>query len=77
MEQPPEASRSAWPLPLHDSIDALGAAMDDAAEALPGRELCGYQMLRRISSHGPIMTSTPSTRRLLDVRGSARLERER
>ena len=37
MEQPPE-SRSAWPLPLHDSIDALGAAMDDAAEALPGRE---------------------------------------
>ena len=38
MEQPPEASRSAWPLPLHDSIDALGAAMDDAAEALPGRE---------------------------------------
>ena len=38
MQQPPEASRSAWPLPLHDSIDALGAAMDDAAEALPGRE---------------------------------------
>ena len=38
MAQPPEASRSAWPLPLHDSIDALGAAMDDAAEALPGRE---------------------------------------
>ena len=31
-------SRSAWPLPLHDTIDALGAAMDDAAEALPGRE---------------------------------------
>ena len=38
MAQPPEASRSAWPLPLHDTIDALGAAMDDAAEALPGRE---------------------------------------
>jgi len=37
---PPDApqSRSAWPLPLHDTIDALGAAMDDAAEALPGRE---------------------------------------
>ena len=29
-------------------------------------DLCGYQMSRRISSHGPIPTSTPSTRRLLD-----------
>ena len=28
-------------------------------------DLCGYQMSRRIS-HGPILTSTPSTRRLLD-----------
>jgi hypothetical protein len=28
--------------------------------------LCGNQMSRRISAHGPIMTSTPSTRRLLD-----------
>ena len=25
--------------------------------------LCGNQMSRRISAHGPIMTSTPSTRR--------------
>ena len=31
-----------------------------------GTDLCGNQMSRRISSHGPIMTSTPSTRRLLD-----------
>ena len=30
------------------------------------RSLCGNQMSRRISSHGPIMTFTPSTRRLLD-----------
>ena len=44
MEPPPEASRSAWPLPLHDSIDALGAAMDDAAEALPGREAASEEI---------------------------------
>ena len=44
MQQPEASSRSAWPLPLHDSIDALGAAMDDAAEALPGREAANEEI---------------------------------
>lgn len=31
-------SKSAWPVPLHDCIDALGAAMDDTSDTVPGRE---------------------------------------
>lgn len=35
-EAPP--STSAWPVPLHEAVDALGAAMDDASDTVPGRE---------------------------------------